>query len=95
MSLRVERMTFGSLQRLIDEAMAGPATGPPPDLRVEGGALDIAAPAGPIGLTGDGVLTRGRLETASLRLAPARLAGFGAAAEGTSGDLTLTARGDR
>ncbi|MEO6338830.1 MAG: YdbH domain-containing protein [Caulobacteraceae bacterium] len=89
------KLSFGSLQRLVDEMMAAPATGPLPDMRVEAGSLKIAAPAGPILLTGDGVLARGRLETASLRLAPARLAGFGGAAEGAAGDVTLTARGAR
>ena len=89
------KLTVGSLQRLVDEALAGPSTGAPPDVRVEAGSLSIAAPAGPIVLTGDGALTRGRLETASVKLAPARLTGFGVAAEGAGGDLTLTARGAR
>jgi hypothetical protein len=81
------RLTFGTLQRLVDDfARRPPGVGPGPDIRLEQGAARVVTPAGDLRLTGDARLDQGRLATLSARLAPATLArpGFSAQLAGAA-----------
>jgi hypothetical protein len=68
-----KRLTFGSLQRLVDDLSRTPGAGPGPTVVVERGFGRLATPAGELRLTGDGRLDSGRFTRLSLRLQPALL----------------------
>ena len=86
-----KRVSFGSLQPLIDQLTRGPSAGPPPDITAEQGRVRLATPAGAVTLTGDARLQAGRLQALSARLAPARLAANGLSADITGAALALRA----
>ncbi len=87
------RLTFGTLQRLIEEAQRGPSGGPGPSVAIHDGRLNLDTPAGPITLRGDGVLDQGRIGWASARLAPGDLKTSNARLDGLTGELHLKANG--
>jgi hypothetical protein len=89
------RLTFGSLQPLIDEILSKPSTAPLPAVTIRGGRLSLATPAGPVVVSGDGDAPRGRLASARLILAPTRLAGNGLVGEALGGELALSGHGEQ
>lgn len=89
------KLTFGSLQPLIDEILSKPSTGPLPGVTIRNGRLTLATPVGAMVISGDGDAPRGRLASARLILAPTRLAGNGLVGERLGGEIALTGRGER
>lgn len=89
------RLTFGSLQRLVDEAAAAsPGRAPAPDLDVADGRLDLLSPWGRVVVGADARLARGRLVRADLRLPPVDLAARGGlAARSLGGTVAVSAVG--
>ena len=68
------KLTFGSLQGMVDEFLSQPATAPPPDVLIEDGAARIATEAGELRLTGAGALIDGRVTRLEARMGAHRLA---------------------
>ena len=88
------RLTFGSLQSLIDETAASPGEGPSPAITVQRGELRLATPAGPMRLTGDARLDQGRLMNLDGRLDRTVLTGEGLKAEIAGGVLSVRPAGE-
>ncbi len=68
-----KRFTVGSLQPLIDEALAKPGAGPGPAIRIEGAEARIDSWAGLAVVTGDATIDNGRLVRARLKMPTAVL----------------------
>jgi hypothetical protein len=89
------RLSFGTLQPLIDEATKKPGAGPGPDIRVEDGELRLATPYGGMQLRGEAAMAEGRLSRAAVRLLPASLKFQGQTLAFKGADLTLAGAGQR
>ena len=85
------RLSFGSLQPLVDAFARSKAAGPAPSVSVEAGRLRLITPAGEVGIEGDARLDQGRLANLSARAAPTTLRGGGASL--ILGGAKITARG--
>lgn len=98
------RLSFGSLDRLVDEFIrkpSGAARAPSPDILVQDGTARVSTPAGMVRLTGDGELKNGSLAWVQARMAPTRLQGrdislvvSGASLSAATGAMVTTARLD-
>jgi len=87
------RLKFGSLQPLVDQALAGPGGGPGPTVVVQQGDLRLATPAGVLHLGGEAAMDRGRLTRFAARLQPAALRAGGFSADIAGGVATVVAQG--
>lgn len=78
------RLTVGSLQPLLDDALRAPpgGGGGGPDVELDAATLDLATPYGPVRATGGAHLAAGRLADADLALTADALAGPRGAGEG-------------
>ena len=86
-------LRYGSLQKLIDDALAAPPSAlPGPRIRFERATVRLAAPTGAMVLTGSGEIDDARVKRLNLTLNAPRLAAAPYEAQGVSG--TLTATGD-
>jgi len=68
-----KRFSFGSLQPLVDEALAKQPEGPGPSVTVEQGTLYVATPAGLLQLAVDVSVDKGKLNRLSAALSPVHL----------------------
>jgi hypothetical protein len=90
------KLDLGSLEPLLRELSRRPAAaGPPPDIAVEDGTLQLATPAGPLTVIGGGAMTAGVLARADARLGPFALDLGGVRARAASGTLHLARSGAR
>jgi hypothetical protein len=89
------KLTFGSLQKLVDEFMAQPVVGPPPDVLIEDGAARLATDVGELRVAGDGLLAEGRIVRLNARMGRHRIAGRTARIELDGATLQLRAANDR
>ena len=81
------RLDFGALQPLVDDALQPkPASGPPPDVAIEDGTVELRTPAGPLLADGSGMLRGGALQRLDLAVRPAAL---------RAGDVKLWLRSGR
>lgn len=89
-----ERLSFGALDPLVEEALSRPPDPdrPSPRVSVVDGALRLATPYGLVRASGDGVVDDSRLERLGLELRPATLEGEGFAAELRGGTVGLRVR---
>jgi hypothetical protein len=62
------KVTFGTLQGLIEEILAQPVTGPPPGTVIEGGIARIVTSAGLVQVNGDASIQQGRLVHVDARM---------------------------
>lgn len=70
-----QRLRFGSLQRLVDQALSAKPTGAPgPDIVVENALATVSTPAGPLRVRADLRVDQGQLGRLDARLEPARIA---------------------
>lgn len=96
-SLRGGKLSFGALDRVIDEFRRRP---PRPDegqpvVVVEGGALRLDSDYGVLDLRGDARIEDGKLMTLDAALQPSDVKAGQAAFAGVSGRVQLATRGDR
>jgi len=89
------RLSFGTLQPLVDDFLARPAIGPPPDVVIEAGAARVATAAGELRIGGDTSVQGGRIVHLDARMGEHRLAADGRSAELESAALQLRGTGDR
>lgn len=90
-----ERISFGSLQPLVDEALAKQPEGPGPSVTVEGGTLYVATPAGLLQFAVDAAVDKGKLNRLNAELAPAQLRSTRFNAEITQARLIATVTDDK
>jgi hypothetical protein len=92
-------LNFGALQPLITELSKRPSAGapssPPPDVKVEDGAVLVLTPDGQAGFRGGGELKAGALISLAGELDPFWLTLGGIRVEGGGGALQLDRRGER
>ncbi len=90
-----KRLRYGSLQKLIDDALAAPPSAlPGPNVRFERATVRVATPAGALVAAGDGEIDDARVRRLDLSLSAPSLKLAAWAAEGVTGTLTATG-GDR
>jgi Dicarboxylate transport len=70
-----ERLSFGSLQPLVDEALAKEPEGPGPSVTVENGTFVVSAPEGTLQFAVDGAIAGGALTSLSAKLSPTQWRG--------------------
>jgi hypothetical protein len=70
-----EIISFGSLQPLVDEALAKEPEGPGPSVTVEGGTLVLSTPDGVLQFSVDGAIAQGVLTSLNAKLSPVTLRG--------------------
>ena len=89
------RLDFGSLQPLIDQALAAKpgAGGPQPDLYVHDGQLQIETPAGLLVVALDAAVQGGRVRSLHARLEPSQLSTLGVRVADVQGVLSGQATG--
>ena len=88
------RLDFGTLQPLIDQALAAkPSGAPSPDLYIRDGRVDLDTPSGPLLLAVDAAVQAGRIRMLHVRLAPADLRAFGVHVSDVQGVLSGEATG--
>jgi hypothetical protein len=86
-------LRYGSLTRLIEDALAAPPTAlPGPRIQFDRATVRLTAPMGAVVLAGAGVIDDARIKRLNLTLTAPRLAAAPYAAQGVTG--TLTATGD-
>src|SRR4051812_24931103 len=66
-------LSFGSLQPLVDEALAKQPEGPGPSVTIQNGALYLTTPAGQLLFAIDAAVDKGKLRQLTAELAPAVL----------------------
>src|SRR5258706_4318925 len=89
-----EKLSFGSLQRLIDEALAMDTNGPKPAVGIENGNLSLATPNGTLDLIADATIAHGRLEHLKAKLQKSSLKGNSFAADIAGGTLAADMAGE-
>ena len=89
------RLSFGTLQRVIEEFLAKPAVGPPPSVAIQGGELRVLTEAGVVQVAGEAAIDKGRIARVDARMGPQRLARPGWRAELQSARLRLGGQGGR
>ena len=88
------RLDFGSLQPLIDQALAAkPSGAPPPDLFIHDGRLRLDTPGGGLRLVVDAVVRDGRVRSLHVRLEPCDLTVAGARLSQVQGVVSGQATG--
>lgn len=84
-------LRYGSLQKLIDDALAAPPSAlPGPRIQFERATVRLAAPTGAMVLAGSGEIDDARVKRLNLTLNAPRLAAAPYEARGVSGTLTAT-----
>src|SRR6266566_6400252 len=76
-----QRLNLGSLQKLVEEALARPPQEPGPSLSIEDGRLFLSTPYGPLQFRVASKIDHGRLASLDANLEPAVLRGEGVAAD--------------
>ena len=90
-----QRLRYGSLQKLIDDALATPPSPlPGPRVRFERATVRLTTPAGAVAVAGDGEIDDARVRRLDLSLSAPALKAAGLSAEGVAGTLTA-AGGER
>ena len=89
------RLSFGRLDKLIEELTARPAAEPAPlpDIDLQRGAILLATEAGTLRLDGSGEVKDGALQRFDGKLAPAALKSAGLAARITGGQISVRRTG--
>jgi hypothetical protein len=86
-----KRLRYGSLQKLIDDALAAPPSAlPGPRIRFDRATVRLTTPAGAVVLAGGGEIDDARVKRLSLSLNAPRLTAGAVAAEDVTGVLTAT-----
>lgn len=90
-----QRLRYGSLTKLIEDALAAPPSPlPGPNVRFERATVRISTPAGAVVVAGKGEVDNARVRSFDLSVSAPRLKVEGLSAEGLTGTLTATG-GDR
>lgn len=86
-----KRLRYGSLQKLIDDALAAPPSPlPGPDVRFERATVRVATPAGALVVAGNGEIDDARVRRLELSLSAPSLKLANLSAQGITGGLTAT-----
>ena len=92
--LKDGRLDFGTLQPLVDQALAAkPNGGPSPDLSIRDGRLELDTPSGRLNVVLDADLSQGRVRSLHARLEPTDLDALGLRVGRVEGVLSGQAAG--
>src|SRR6185503_2628389 len=83
-----ETLSFGSLQRLIDDALAMDSTAPKPSVTIEDGSLLLVTPNGNLSAMADATMTNGQLQHLQASLERGTFKGGDYSAAVTGGTVT-------
>lgn len=89
------KLSFGTLQKVIDEFLAQPAVGPPPSVAIQGGVMRVMTEAGVVQVAGEAAIDKGRIASVDARLGPQRLSRPGWSADIQAARLRLRGQGGR
>jgi hypothetical protein len=89
-----KKFSFGSLQRLIDDALAQNTKGSEPAVTIENGNLLLATPNGTLHVVADAAIAKGRLEHLKASVQPGTLRAPSIAAEISAGTVSGDFIGD-
>ena len=89
-----EKLSFGSLQRLVDEIMAMESDAPGPEIAIEGARLLLTTPYGAVSLLADVVVDKSKLVRLNGTVERAALKNGGLVAEINGGTITAAMDGE-
>lgn len=89
------KVSFGTMQKMIDEVLAQPAVGPPPSVAIENGVARVFTPAGLVTIQGGGSMPQGRIALLDASMGAHRLSAEGRTLVLQSANLHLRGAGDR
>ena len=88
------KISFGSLQSLIDDALAMDSAAPKPAVAIEGGRLLLTTPAGVVGVIADATIAKGKLIRLKGSMAKTTLRANAFAGEISEGTIAADFSGD-